>query len=121
MFPELLSFMLLAPFLLRLAAGYFLFNEGLRLVYKDTSSKQEKTLIRLLGGTELILGALLFVGLFTQFAALIGMFTALLLITWRTKRPAYAPREKETYIFLCIVCISLLFLGAGAFGFDLPL
>jgi hypothetical protein len=70
---------------------------------------------------ELVLAVLLFVGAWTQIAALLAVLGFGKMTLFKKKLPQYAPLAKLSYVLLMVMCISLLFSGAGAFAFDLPL
>lgn len=63
----------------------------------------------------------LLIGFETQWAALVGILIMSKHL-WATRSYAkYLPFTCITYTLLLIICLSLLFSGAGAFAFDLPL
>ena len=132
LFPELLSFGLLAPLLLRLVVGMFLVGEGWKLLSRTRLSESAQHFYHeydefatlafwLIGLCELVVGAFFVLGLFTQGAALVGLGLAFVLGRLSSHHSILAPHEKIVYRFLFVISASLLFLGAGAFGFDLPL
>lgn len=130
-FPHLLY---LGPFfvptLLRLAAS-------LTLVYMTARLMRERSRLRatalpvvgkapawlawILGIVLLFVAFLLFVGLGTQWAAIVAMLIALkqLLLPKRWDSIRILSRDASALLF--VLALALLFTGAGAFGFDLPL
>ena len=129
-FPDLLSLVFFAPFLLRVGLGLLLFLFGfLRLSgkkdmylerFRERWPEGGRGLLFLLGGTEVIVGILFIVGFYTQIATLISMIMALtLLLTRKTKR--LTGNSKPFYFLIFIVSLSLLISGAGALAFDMPL
>lgn len=129
-FPTLLDFSLLAPLLIRVVAGFIFIDLGF---FKLTRERERwhglyKTFLKLgqpflavVAFIELIGGALLIVGMFTQVAAL-----ALSIITFSNlylewKEPAFVRRDFVFYLMLLTMTASLLVTGAGIFAFDLPL
>ena len=70
---------------------------------------------------NLLVGAALFVGYYTQPAALcaIAGFCVGLWMNRRYKQVVIIP--SSTVVVLIVVLVSILFTGAGAFAFDLPL
>jgi hypothetical protein len=111
-FPSLLTFGLLAPFLLRLAIGV------LQLLTGIEKSKKK------LGGVsvvQVISSILLIVGLYTQVVALIAIL--LIGIEYRSEKKAgKLSRERGAlFILMGTILLSLLFTGPGFFAFDLPL
>lgn len=132
LFPELLTYgAMLTPFFLRIVLGFYLFNEGWELLFRknrlplpsveEPESSRKTGTHWFVGILELGIGSLLVIGLFTQLAAIIGMCLALLLAQFTKTKPHLAPHERQVYHFIFVICLSLLFLGAGAFGFDLPI
>lgn len=63
----------------------------------------------------------LFVGIYTQVAALLGAIAAAKYVLWKKYAPAAVPLTRGTSLLLLVVTLSLLVTGAGAFAFDLPL
>ena len=111
-FPSLLTFGLMAPFLLRLSAGALILIFGW-----ERNQKQYKTQSIFYA----ISGVLLVVGLYTQIAAIVGLIL-LRFDMWADKKTAPVSREcRIVDILLNVILISLLFTGPGFFAFDLPL
>jgi uncharacterized membrane protein YphA (DoxX/SURF4 family) len=69
--------------------------------------------------------SLLFLGLYTQIAALVVTLASLLavIIKIRVRLAEHQSLSQgvEYYFLLLAIAVSLLFLGAGAFAIDLPL
>ncbi len=111
-FPGLLDFQLVAPIILRLTVSVFILWLG-----KERLSKQMKNLSIF----YFIAGALVFVGLYTQIAALLGI--AVLKFDWYMARK-FLPLSKTelfAYALAMMILLSLVFTGPGFFAFDLPL
>jgi len=110
LFPTLLAFTLLVPFILRLTIGlYFLFSLK-RLFVKEgrgTFVTYVLQTLSFLGSISLILGA------YTQLGALLLALLSLILF--------YENKKDARHFFLFVMSFSLLFLGAGFFAFDLPI
>lgn len=70
---------------------------------------------------ELGAAVLLFVGAWTQIAAILAGLGMLKMWYFARSMPAYAPLSRLAYVLLAVMCLSLLLTGAGAFAFDLPL
>ena len=68
----------------------------------------------------LIAGGLLF-GIYTQAAALLGALGALKSFIWKRRYSMFLPTSRIASALLFVICVSLIFMGAGAFAFDLPL
>ncbi|MCI0619661.1 DoxX family protein [Candidatus Wolfebacteria bacterium] len=131
-FPQLLTFSLIAPFILRVAVGFAFIALGASHFGKGVPDVREElmrvfpwagSLVVFLGVAELILGILLVVGLWTQVAALLAGIGSLKLafLKHRFAFRAVAPFSIGVYILLAIMSLSLLLTGAGFFAFDLPL
>ncbi|OHB09103.1 MAG: hypothetical protein A2W64_02280 [Candidatus Zambryskibacteria bacterium RIFCSPLOWO2_02_39_10] len=111
-FPELLSFGLLAPFLLRLACGVFIFSIG-----RERLGKQYKVS----SAVYAIVGALLVMGLYTQITAILA-FIVIIFDFYTTRKTGALSQEKiVSYALAGIILLSLLFTGPGFLAFDLPL
>ena len=117
-FPDLLTFSLLAPFIIRVALGayFILYSYALaqKIYRKDTLSegaswkKHMAVLVSLFGGVSV------FVGFLTQIGAILLALLSAGFIYSKEGNRAFA-------LFLFAMSLSLLFSGAGAFAFDLPL
>jgi len=59
--------------------------------------------------------------LYTQGAAIVGMIIGLKLTIFARRYPDVIPLSAGAGALLFVICLSLLFFGAGAFAFDLPL
>lgn len=67
------------------------------------------------------IAAMLFVGCYTQGAALAGALLALKHLVWAKRYPEAVPVSRATSLLMLLVCLSLVLSGAGAFAQDLPL
>lgn len=130
-FPDLLTYSLLAPLLLRLVVGFIFVDLGLLklrgekqrwiAVFETLHLKPADFFVPLYAFLQIIGGVLLIIGLWTQVAALMFViFTGTeLYIEWKAKE--VLKRDLVFYLLLFIISLSLLFTGAGAFAFDIPL
>jgi len=128
-FPELLTFGILAPTLLRVAAAlvfvYLAYHH-----YKDRNDRAARA-FPILGDAmwvvwaavviEVATAAGLFFGYYTQYAALVGAAIALKQLVWSGSYQRFFILPRSTAILLLVIALSLLVTGAGAFAFDLPL
>lgn len=107
LFPQVFFLSYFVPFILRLALAFTFFS----IAQRFWSTRKG------LGGMLYVLGAFLFVGLFTQLVAIIGagVFLALKYIIKIDGKPAV----KEALLPVATL-LALFILGAGAFAFDLP-
>lgn len=70
---------------------------------------------------EFAIATALVAGIYTQLAALFGALVALKSFIWKRRFSEMFPLSQPTSALLFVICISLVFTGAGAFAFDLPL
>lgn len=128
-FPDLLIFGFFAPTILRIAvAALFAY-----LAYSAWSRREKiaHTSLPLLGKqawvgpfSTLVYGVLavmLFVGYYTQIAALIGALASIKGIVFDHRYPEVFPLSRSTFVLLAVICLTLMLSGAGAFAYDLPL
>ncbi len=111
LFPQILF---LAPFsalLIRIALSATIFYPG----WKHLTRRENN--LRAVGVVEIATGILLFVGAWTQAAALIAGAIVLVWLAFPSTR--ILPRS--TMLLALIMSLSLLVTGAGAIAFDLPL
>jgi uncharacterized membrane protein YphA (DoxX/SURF4 family) len=116
LFPSLLTFGLLSPFLIRVVAGLYVLYLGKKRyagAYKWTS------ILYVLAGIGV------FLGFYTQAAAILAMCVVkfdFYLRYWKDRKTV--PISKDTYFTYFLVqfiFLSLLFTGPGFLAFDLPL
>lgn len=130
-FPELLTYSLLAPFLLRLVVGIIFLDLGF-LKFKSERERwiaSFETLrlrpadffVGLYGSLQIIGGIMFILGIYTQIAALaFVIFTGCeLYIEYKMKE--VLKRDMTFYIMVFTISLSLLLTGAGAYAIDLPL
>jgi len=110
LFPDLLTFALFAPFVIRLFLGVYFIVWGWKTTQKTGESAMRWKIIGFIG---LISGVFVVVGFATQAVAIVLAAFSLYLARHATNR--------MPYILLLRMAISLLFSGAGFLAFDLPL
>jgi uncharacterized membrane protein YphA (DoxX/SURF4 family) len=71
--------------------------------------------------SDVVVGALLVVGAWTQIAALFAILFSGKSLLIRKSLHAILPLSRGTYALLVGMGLSLLLSGAGGFAFDLPL
>ena len=130
-FPELLDFGLLAPFLLRLAAGLVFFNLGALKLSRER--KQWLTSFEILclhparfwvsfiALTQIIGSLMLLAGTYTQIAAMYFGWLTLAELIIENNAPYILKRGLPFYLLLFAISASLIFSGAGLFALDIPL
>jgi putative oxidoreductase len=130
-FPDLLTYSLLAPFLLRLVAGLIFINLG-TLAFRSERVQwlqslkalgvpKPKISLRILSVLEIVGGIMLVLGSYTQIAALVLVLFTFAESYIEYRDPALLKRNFVFYLMLLSIVLSLLFSGAGAFAIDLPL
>jgi len=130
-FPSLLLYAFYAPFLLRLIVAVVFIEFGFAKLTKDKSAKAEffekiglkpgATYVIVFGAIELLAGAMLLVGFYTQIAALVAGLILLATMIIKAKHADYLASPARYYFILFVICLSLLMTGAGAFALDTPL
>jgi uncharacterized membrane protein YphA (DoxX/SURF4 family) len=115
-FPELLVYSTLAPFILRVVLG---------LIFLDLGASKLKTrkfnLSTALGALQILGAVMLFIGFYTQIAALgFVILTGIeLYIEWKDAQVLKG--DLVFYVLLFAISLSLLLTGAGAYAKDIPL
>ncbi|MSR87786.1 MAG: DoxX family protein [Candidatus Zambryskibacteria bacterium] len=130
-FPDLLNYALLAPFILRVALGLIFIDLG---ALKFRSEKQRwltsfdilglrpvTLFVPLYALLQIVGGVLLIIGLWTQLAALVFViFTGIeLYVEWSARE--VLKRDMVFYLLLFIISVSILLTGAGTYALDIPL
>lgn len=130
LFPSLLGYQFFAITLIRIAAGFTLLYVSYRFAFeRDEIARTQWPLVGRIPQWLTLFGALvvfaaavfLLIGLFTQAAAIVGIMIALKDVVFARRYPRTMPLSTAAAALLFVICFSLLFFGAGAFGFDLPL
>ncbi len=123
---------MLAYALLRLCVGFLFFRAGLRHI-KNRQQLTEplahtfpffpfgRTALWMTVITELMVGSMFFLGLYTQIAAIISMAFCLKFAIWNRRLPSEFFEGRSFYTLLFFASLSLFITGAGAFAFDLPI
>ena len=130
-FPNLLTYSELAPFILRLVVGIIFLELGYLKLGKEKSAwdmffqtihfKPSYVFVALLAIVEIVSGAFLVVGYLTQIAALVMAIILFAEAYVELRDGTLLKRDIVFYTLLLVICLSLLLTGAGAFAFDLPL
>lgn len=130
-FPSLLTYDQLAPFILRVVVGVIFLELGYLKLGKEKSAwnmffqtihfRPSYLFVTLLALIEIVSGAFLVVGYLTQVAALVMAIILFAEAYVELRDGALLKRDIVFYTLLLAICISLLLTGAGAFAFDLPL
>ncbi len=130
-FPDLLTYGILAPLILRVVLGLIAINLGLLKLGKEKVEWIElfrtihlhpaKIFVKILALIEIIGGLLLVVGAYTQITAIVFavVFFCEMILEYRDE--SLENRNLPFYVLMFAISLSIIFLGAGAFAFDLPL
>ncbi|MDE2233157.1 MAG: hypothetical protein KGJ90_03400 [Patescibacteria group bacterium] len=89
--------------------------------YRAFKHKGASTNMKILASAEAIAGILLVIGLYTQAAALFAALDLLVRLVDRIQKRAFLTDGVNYYLILLVMAVSLMFIGAGFFAFDLPL
>lgn len=130
-FPTLLGFGILSPFILRIALGLVMLDFGYS---KVTKLKKEKDsmfeslglkpgiyYVYAIGILEILIGLALIFGIATQLAGLFSAIISILAILIK-KRGHEKIKSSFGFLTLCLVIsLSLILTGAGFMAFDWPL
>jgi uncharacterized membrane protein YphA (DoxX/SURF4 family) len=125
-FPNLLTYSLFAPLLLRLALGVFLILTSHKALSEQKIPWVNGNKIQNISrGATIVLvvsGIFILIGLFTQVVALLVFIinSATLTYKWRIKK-SISNNEIALYSFIIIIALSLMVSGAGFYAIDLPL
>ena len=127
-FPTLLSFAIFIPFIFRICVALFLIQIVITLknkkVLKEYFSKNNlpfsKHLPFLIQIGVAVSATFLILGLYTQITSLISVYF-LFTIQGINKQISFMKHSDSAFSYITLLCFSLLFLGAGAFAFDIPL
>jgi len=116
-FPELLTFSLLAPFLIRVVLAVLFISSGYFELKKSnvSLSSYSTNILKILGGLMLLIGFL------TQIVSVVLSVVVLGTIIIKLRSKSYSRDDMSLRILMFIATISLLVSGAGAFAIDLPL
>lgn len=132
LFPDLFTYGFLATGIIRITLGlifiWFAYTKYFRErrerieFFEKLKLRPAKVFFGFVAGIELLAGIGLTVGYYTQAAALVTGILMVLATLIKNHKPSALPHNTiEFYILLAVVSFSLLFLGPGAFAFDLPL
>ena len=116
-FPSLLSWEQISPTLLRIVLGVIFIFWAYKAYKREKSDPRQKAL----GIIEGVAGILLFIGLWTQLAALYAIIDLAVRLIERIRNKAFLTDGVNYYLILLVIAICLLVSGAGVFGFDMPL
>ena len=119
LFPYLLSYQQISPFLIRIALGVTLAYFGYRKMMGQGESSGSNS--KIYGAIEIIIAFFLIIGLWTQLAALLNAVILLIKLGWKIKEGKFLTDGVNYYILLLVMAISLIFTGPGFLAIDYPL
>jgi hypothetical protein len=129
LFPQLYYLTPLAYTLLRVAVAvvffylaYYYFNERERLARVHVPIVGRALWLPVFASVCFAaLGLALFVGFYTQLAAILGAIAAAKFLIWKRWCGELVPFTYIASMLVLVICLALIMTGAGAFAFDLPL
>ena len=127
-FPNLLTFGILSPLILRVVLGLIAINLGyLKLGREHTAWKElfetihfrpSHFFVRVLAWIEILGGIMLLVGAYTQIVAIVFAIAFFCESVVEYREESLEKRNFPFYVLLLSISLSLVFLGAGAFALD---
>lgn len=130
-FGDLLTYGLVAPFILRVIIGLIFIGFGYVKAYgikKDTvieipgyKKDNLKIIFGIIALIETIAGIFLVIGLYTQISAIIVALLSLGAMVLKYNHRSAIKNSFLFYILAFAIAVSLVFSGAGFWAFDLPL
>ena len=130
-FPNLLTFSQFSPFILRVVLGFITINLGYLKLTKEKIIWQElfeiinihpaNFFVKFLAFIEVIGGLMLIIGAYTQLTAIVFAVLFFCEAVLEYRDSSLEKRNFPFYILVFSISLSLIFLGAGALAFDLPL
>ena len=130
-FPSLLTYSQFSPFILRVVLGFIIINLGYLKLDKEKIAWQElfetininpaRFFVKVLAFVEILGGLMLVFGVYTQVAAIVFVILFFCEAVLEYRNENLEIRNLTFYILMFSISLSLIFLGAGALAFDLPL
>ncbi len=117
LFPSLLSWNQLSPFLIRLCLGITFIFLRYKTFKKSGATPKEKVVSVI----EFVSAILILIGLWTQLAAIVIAIDMIIRLLDKAKSRAFLTDGVNYYLILFVLAISLALTGAGFFAFDMPL
>lgn len=127
-FPDLLTYGIISPFILRLAFGLIVINLGILKLGKENAEwknlfelmhfQPAKVFVWVFAWIEIIGGLMILAGLHVQLVAMIFAVILLCETIVEYREESLEKRNFPFYILMLAISLSLIFLGAGAFALD---
>lgn len=110
-FPNLFTYSIFAITLIRIFSAF---------VFIKIAIRRKNKIFNWIFIPEILASLMLLVGLYMQIAV-IALWILIMIERYLDKKNQEKDTHSETFLLLEVCLISLLFLGPGAFAFDLPL
>ena len=130
-FPSLLTYELIAPFILRVVLGALFINisilkigaerERWSVFFNGFKMRPAIVFVWILATIEFVGGVFLVFGFLTQLVALIFTILTFAELSIEFKEEVLLKRNIIFYLLVFVISLSLLFTGPGFFAIDLPL
>jgi putative oxidoreductase len=130
-FPNILTYSLIAPLILRVVLGFIAIDLGyLKLgkentrwnaLFETINFHPTALFVKALAIIEIIGGLMLLVGVFTQIVAIIFAVIYFCQAVLEYREETLEVRDLPFYVLMFTISLSLVFTGAGAFAFDIPM
>ena len=118
-FPSLLAYEGLGHFIIRVVLGITLAYFGYQKTINKGGSSGSNS--KVYGILEILVSVFLIIGLFTQIAAIINAIILVIKLGHKIADKAFLSNGINYYLLLFAMAVSVIFMGAGSFAFDLPL
>ena len=127
-FPNLLTYAIVAPLILRVVLGFIVINLGYLKLTKEKGAwnmlfetihfKPADLFVKILAAIEIIGGLFLIAGAYTQLAAMTFAILFFIEATLEYREESLERRNLTFYVLLFAIALCLIFLGAGAIALD---
>ncbi len=127
-FPGLLTYSILSPLILRVVLGFVAIDLGYLKLGKEHLQWKElfdtihfrpsHLFVKLLAWIEILGGIMLLIGAYTQVVAIVFSIAFFCESVIEYREESLEKRNFPFYVLLLTISLSLVFLGAGAFGLD---
>lgn len=127
-FPNLLTFSILSPFILRVVLGLIAVNLGRlkltsekrawRELFETIHFQPAEYFVKGIAAIEIIGGLSILFGAYTQISAIVFSIVFFCEAVLEYREEDLEKRNLSFYILMFAISLSLVFLGAGAFAFD---
>jgi len=130
-FPDLLTYSVLSPFILRVVLGFIAMNlgylkfgrekEAWRKLFETINFQPARYFVKIIALIELVGGFMLILGYYTQITAMVFALVFFCEMVLEYRDESLENRNLPFYILMFVISLSLIFSGAGAFALDIGL